>query len=144
AVVAALLVQLKEESGTVLLLASDHFIGDEALFGEAVERAQRAAQLGYVTTFGVRPTRPETGYGYIRIGEALDSGSGCYKVGKFVEKPNTEAAERLIAHGGHLWNSGMFAFRPDVFLEECARFEPKVLRAAQEALGASHHDLDFI
>jgi mannose-1-phosphate guanylyltransferase/mannose-6-phosphate isomerase len=144
AVVAALLVQLKEESGVVVLLPSDNFIGDEAIFAESVERAARAAQLGYITTFGVEPTRPETGYGYIRMGEAIEGGDGCCKVAKFVEKPDAEAADRLLAHGGNLWNSGMFAFRPDVLLEECARFEPNILRAAREALKDSQHDLDFI
>jgi mannose-1-phosphate guanylyltransferase len=91
------------------VLPSDHVIGDEAAFRATIERDLDGAREGYLTTIGVVPTRPETGYGYIELGD--DLGNGVRKVARFVEKPNRETAEKFLAGKRHLWNAGMFFFR---------------------------------
>jgi len=144
AAIAAILVERADPSGIVLLLPSDHFIGDEVAFGAALGDAALAAAQGYITTFGIEPVRPETGYGYIRVGAPLDGVPNCNRVDAFVEKPDAATAESLLRQGGHLWNAGMFAFRPDVFLREIERCEPRIRHAAQGALDASVRDLEFL
>lgn len=93
----------------VAVLPSDHFIGDEPAFRKVLEQAIESARGGRVTTIGIVPTRPDTGYGYIELGDEL--GNGVRKVARFVEKPNRETAEKFLAGKRHLWNAGMFFFR---------------------------------
>jgi mannose-1-phosphate guanylyltransferase/mannose-6-phosphate isomerase len=116
------------------VLPSDHHIGDEGAMKAAFARALGAASLGRLVTFGISPTRAETGYGYIRAGDAL--GGGAHAVDAFVEKPDAETARRYVASGGYLWNSGMFLFGADVLLEEFAAHAPEVLRHARAAMAA--------
>lgn len=94
----------------VAVLPSDHHIGDEPAFRKVLERALETAASGRVTTIGIVPTRPETGYGYIELGEELEM-PGVRKVGRFVEKPDRATAEKFVAGKQHLWNAGMFFFR---------------------------------
>jgi mannose-1-phosphate guanylyltransferase len=98
-----------DPEAVVAVLPSDHFIADEPAFRKVVEQAIESARGGRVTTIGIVPTRPDTGYGYIELGD--DLGSGVRKVARFVEKPNRETAERFLAGKRHLWNAGMFFFR---------------------------------
>jgi mannose-1-phosphate guanylyltransferase len=96
----------------VAVLPADHFIGDERAFRAALSTAVRAAEQGWITTIGIVPTRPETGYGYIEVGEPV--AEGARKVTRFIEKPTRERAEALLAAGTYLWNGGMFFFRASV------------------------------
>jgi mannose-1-phosphate guanylyltransferase len=98
-----------DPEAVVAVLPSDHFIGDEPAFRRVLEQAIESARGGRVTTIGIVPTRPETGYGYVELGE--DLGGGVRKVARFVEKPNRETAEKFLAGKRHLWNAGMFFFR---------------------------------
>jgi mannose-1-phosphate guanylyltransferase len=98
------------------VLPADHHIGDEAAYAETLRRALSAADArGGIVTVGIRPSRPETGYGYVEMGEALDE--GVHRARRFVEKPNRQRAEQFLAAGNFLWNSGMFFFRAAVMLE---------------------------
>ena len=114
----------EDGSDTVAVLPSDHLISANGSFQEAFLRAERLAK-DYLVVFGVRPTSPHTGYGYIRPGKSLGEGS---LVDAFVEKPDPETAGRYITDG-YLWNSGMFCFDADLFLAECETCAPEVVRA---------------
>lgn len=126
----------------MLVLPADHLIEDEAAFRDAVERALALAEAGWLVTFGIQPDYPETGYGYIARGEAL--GEGGYKVARFVEKPDLATAEAYLADGGYAWNSGMFLFKAQRYLDELAAHAPAMLGAVRKAHAAAHGDLDFI
>jgi len=112
----------KDPDALVMVLPSDHYIGDEPRFLGALERALDSARSSAITTIGIVPTRPETGYGYIEVGAAL--GADLNRVARFVEKPNRETAERYLRGGKHLWNSGMFFFRARQMLEAIERHIP--------------------
>ena len=144
AAVAALMVSEEDPSGVILLLPSDHVVADEPAFRLAVDRAAAAARQGFVVTFGISPSAPETGYGYIQRGSPLKDIDGVSGVKRFAEKPDTSTAERYLASGDYLWNSGMFVFRADVLLAELAQFEPGVVSACRAALAAAKRDLDFV
>ncbi len=126
----------------VLLMAADHVIPDEAAFARAVEMACVAAKAGRIVTFGITPTRPETGYGYLRAGAAL--GDGSLAVAAFIEKPAKEKAEAFLAEGGYYWNGGLFLFRADVMLAELERYESAMAVLAKKAIDHAKADLDFI
>lgn len=144
AVTAACLIAAERyPDGIVLVLPSDHAIADARAFREALGRAVRAAEAGSLVTFGIRPTAPETGYGYIRRGEALAGIGECYEVGAFVEKPDPDTAARFVSGGDHYWNSGMFVFRADRLLAEIESHAPEVLAATRRSLAAARRDLDF-
>ena len=113
--------------GVIVLLPSDHVVGNAKSFAEAVVIAASAAREGHVVTFGMAPSGPETGYGYVHRGVHLEKLDGAYTVQRFVEKPDAATAARYLADGGYFWNSGMFVFRADVLIEEMNRFEPDVL-----------------
>jgi mannose-1-phosphate guanylyltransferase/mannose-6-phosphate isomerase len=140
--VAAAALMAKPDS-VLLILPSDHYIVDPAKFRAAIAVAAKAAEAGSLVTFGIKPSAPETGYGYIRRGEA-GATNGAFKVAAFVEKPDAAKAESYLASGEYLWNSGMFVFRADRFLAELAKFEPAMLAAVKEAVAGAVHDLDFI
>ncbi|HBL6971720.1 TPA: NTP transferase domain-containing protein, partial [Escherichia coli] len=119
---AALQAKASGEDPILLVLAADHEIQDEGRFIAAVLAAKNFAEQGKLVTFGIVPAAPETGYGYIKVGEELD-GQG-YKVAAFVEKPELDLAKQYLADGGYLWNSGMFMFRASIFLDELKKFRP--------------------
>ncbi len=129
AVVAAALASEPDE--VLLTLPSDHVISDDEAFRAAVTRAVDHAMGGSLVTFGVEPTRAETGYGYIEKGPEVDGG---FHVARFKEKPDAGEAERLVADGRHLWNSGMFAFTVSRLLEEADRLVPEVVAAVSSAI----------
>ena len=113
----------------LLVLAADHLIHDQAAFACAVRDAMELADAGQLVTFGIQPTGPETGFGYIEA-----SGT---QVRRFIEKPTLAKAREFIADGNHLWNSGMFCFRVDAVLRELAKHAPSVLESVHSCLGAS-------
>ncbi|MCS3462825.1 mannose-1-phosphate guanylyltransferase [Citrobacter sp. JUb117] len=130
----------------MLVLPADHVIQDEEAFRAAVRKALPHAQNGKLVTFGIVPNKPETGYGYIRRGDAssgVDT-TGAFKVAQFVEKPNMETAETYVASGEYYWNSGMFLFRADRYIEELQKFRPDILAACEKAMSVVDPDLDFI
>lgn len=126
----------------LLVLAADHVIRNVAAFQAAVHVALPLAQAGRLVTFGIIPTAPETGYGYIRRGKAL--GEGAFEVAGFVEKPDQKTAEGYLAAKEYDWNSGMFLFRASVFLKELDTFRPDILAACRQALATTQTDLDFV
>lgn len=144
AALAALIVAQEDPEGLLLLLPADHVIRDEPAFLEAVERAARVAGAGRLATFGIVPTAPETGYGYIRCGDRIEGHEGTHEVAAFVEKPARAVAEGYLAEGSYFWNSGMFVLPAGLYLAELERYEPEVLAACRAALDASRTDIDFI
>jgi mannose-1-phosphate guanylyltransferase/mannose-6-phosphate isomerase len=144
AAAAALHLAERDPDALLLLLPSDHVIADTGAFLAAVDRAVPAARQGWLVTFGMTPTRPETGYGYIRAGQALERLAGCHRVAAFVEKPDSATAERYLADGGYHWNSGVFLLPARALLSELERLRPDALAAARDAVGKARADLDFL
>ena len=145
AAVAAIVAGRACSEALLLIMPADHGIEDVKAFLAAVETATDAARDGAMVLFGMRPTSPATGYGYIRPGEARSGlASGCVpEVAAFVEKPDRATAERYVELG-YLWNSGIFLLRADVLIAELERFEPEILAAARNALERSVRDSDFL
>ena len=144
ATIAALLVAERDPKAVVLLLPSDHVVMDEAAFRSAVKRAATAAAQGFIVTFGIAPSSPELGFGYIQHGAILVGTEGVHAVKRFAEKPDRATAEKYVAAGDYVWNSGMFVFRADVLLAEMSRHEPGIVEACRAALAAAKRDLDFV
>ncbi len=141
--IAALALMEHETDGVMLVLPADHLIADVAAFHEAIGHAVRAAEQGYLVTFGIKPDAPETGYGYIRKGEALAGLEDACRVGAFVEKPDHATAEDYLKGGDYFWNSGMFVFKAARYLEELGRLRPDILAGARAAWENRKTDLDF-
>ncbi len=141
---AAVLVAEDDPDAVLWLLAADHVIADTTALHQNLAIATQAARTGLIVTFGMRPTAPETGYGYIAIGAPLDDAPGAYAVARFVEKPDAAQAARLATDGVHLWNSGMFVFTARTLLEELKTHAPDVLHAVRRAVAERQTDLDFI
>lgn len=114
----------------MLVCPSDHHIADETAFLAGVEQAAILAAEDYMVAFGITPTAPETGYGYIRLGDPLATG---HRVAQFVEKPDRATAEGFLSDGGYVWNGGIFAFRAGAFLAELARHRPAMAEAVARA-----------
>lgn len=142
--VAAAMLAAEDPEALMLVLPSDHAIARPEAFVDAVAIAAAAAQAGALVTFGITPTAPETGYGYIRQGDPLDGVAGAYRVARFVEKPDAVTAAEYVAGGDHHWNSGMFLFAAGAYLEELRRLAPEVAAAAEAALARGRADLDFL
>ncbi len=129
------------DDALLLIMPADHLLRDVPAFQSAVSVGIEAAKSGHLVTFGVVPTAPEVGYGYIRRG----AGEGpAYPIAEFVEKPNAERAASYVASGDYLWNSGMFLFSARRYLDELAQFHPQMLAACESAFRDAHRDLDFI
>ncbi len=143
AAVAALLAAARSPDAVILILPSDHRIADTPAFLAAIDTAAKAVQVGALATFGITPTTPETGYGYIKRGSALPGIDGCHKVAEFVEKPELVKAEAMLAAGGFDWNSGMFLFRADRLLAEMDLLAPDIVQACRGAIAAAQRDLSF-
>lgn len=124
---AAAVIAKSDPGGILVVLPSDHHVGDVPGFREALETAAKYAQDGALVTLGITPSRPETGYGYIHLGQPLGAGPG-RRVKAFVEKPNVEKAKAYLAGGQHAWNAGIFLFRADAILAEIRRHMPELAR----------------
>lgn len=138
--VAALTAFESDPDGTLLVLPADHLIPDTEGFHEAIERACSAARDGFLVTFGIVPSAPKTGYGYIRA----TSGENAMVVKEFVEKPDPDTAREYLESGAYYWNSGMFLFKAERILEELQTHAPEVLNACKKAVDSGVRDLDFM
>jgi len=127
----------------LLVLAADHVIQNHSAFIESVQKAIPEAESGKLVTFGIVPATPETGYGYIKKGTALECGNA-YDVAQFVEKPNVETARAYLTSGEYLWNSGMFLFKASRYLEELKSYRPDIFNSCKRAMAGARSDLDFI
>src|SRR6185295_17859861 len=138
AAVAVAALACEKDDPVLLVLASDHAIRGAAAFKAAVARAAEVAATGMLVTFGIAPTRPDSGFGYIERGNALQqgarAGAGGFKVERFVEKPSEANARAMIATGRAYWNSGMFAFGAKQLLDELGHFRPDILSCARAAM----------
>ena len=134
------------EDAIVQVLASDHEIVADHSYAGAIDVARATAAAGKLVTFGITPTEPATGYGYIEIGEALagELSGGASTVKRFVEKPAMPEAERMLAAGGYVWNSGIFMFQAGQILSELKSLAPAVAKAARAAVEKGINDLDFV
>ena len=135
----------EDEDAEILVLPSDHSVSNGKALLSAFSQSSKLAKAGRLVTFGVVPTRPETGYGYIEKGEPIENGSGAsgFEINRFVEKPNQSTAQGYINGGKHLWNSGMFMFSARGYLDELAKFKPEMEEACKAAFAKSEQDLDF-
>ena len=131
----------KGHDPVMVVLASDHVIKDEKEFHKALIDAEKAALNNKLVTFGIVPTHPETGYGYIKKGQQSSTG---FEVSEFVEKPNLETAEGYLSSDNYLWNSGMFAFKASVYLAELNKFNSDIFKVCEESIKNKTEDLDFI
>ena len=130
----------EEGDPLLLVLPADHVIPDVPAFHRAIEVASAAARNGSLVTFGIVPTDPETGYGYIRRGALA---GGAYRIAEFVEKPDVSRAQGFLASGDYYWNSGMFLFRARRYLEELEKFAPDIAAACGNSFAGAVRDLDF-
>lgn len=132
----------KDPESPMLVMPSDHVVTDDAAFHGAIMAALPLVQGGYLATFGITPTGPETGYGYIRMGGEV--GDKVHAVDRFIEKPPLAKAQEMLAKGGHAWNGGIFLFRADAYLAALLKYAPEILSAAQKATDAAQIDGDSI
>lgn len=139
----ALALFAKDPEAILLVLPSDHIVRDPASMREAAATAISAARTGRLVAFGIEPTAPVTGYGYIERGNALPETEGCFRISRFIEKPAADLAEQLIASPQYSWNSGMFVLSGAAYLQELTRLQPKIIAACKKALGLARHDLEF-
>ncbi|MBL8575354.1 MAG: mannose-1-phosphate guanylyltransferase/mannose-6-phosphate isomerase [Hyphomicrobiaceae bacterium] len=140
---AAAVARDRDPEAIVLVLAADHAMPDTAGFLAHVDRGLAAARAGRIVTFGIRPSKPATGYGYIRPGATIADVEGVNDIGAFVEKPDAATAERYVGEG-YLWNSGNFLFSAKVFLDELDRLAPDIARPVLASVAAAARDLDFL
>ncbi len=144
AVAAQLALEKAGPDAVLLIMASDHYIDNPSAFLDAVDAGYQAAKNGMFVTFGVKPSKPETGFGYVKTG----AGAGfdhVLKVDRFVEKPDKETAKRFCAEPGYFWNAGIFLFGAQAYLDELSRFEPNMVRACLDAaVKNATTDFDFI
>ena len=126
--------ELHGDDALILVMPSDHIIEDVPAFHDAVRSGAVAASAGRLVTFGIRPSAPETGYGYLLAGEEIACAPGVKDVRRFIEKPGIEAAEAMVAAGDHLWNAGIFLLPVGAFVDEAERTCPAIAGAAREAV----------
>lgn len=126
----------------VFLMSADQSVNDIPAFVAAAKAAAQTAQSGALTVFGVKPTRPETGFGYIKSGKKLSGGG--HDVAAFVEKPDAKRAAKFLKDGGYWWNGGLFMFQAQVFLDELKKLEPKMLQSCSTALKQGARDGQFL
>lgn len=131
----------KDKDAVVIVLPSDHVIKDKAAFQSAVKKAVSEAEKGFLVTFGIVPTEPNTGYGYIKTG---NEENGSFALERFVEKPNLEKAKEYLADGNYSWNSGMFVFKASKFLEELKTFEGEMFELSVKSVETAKIDSDFV
>jgi mannose-1-phosphate guanylyltransferase/mannose-6-phosphate isomerase len=143
--VSALDLQENDPDATMLVLPSDHVILHVPSFHKAIREGEVLARAGYMVTFGILPTSPKTGYGYIRQGKILENGARGkgYAVEAFVEKPDVETAKQYLESRQYLWNSGIFMFKASKYLDELREHAPALYEASLEVYRTTRHDVDF-
>jgi mannose-1-phosphate guanylyltransferase/mannose-6-phosphate isomerase len=145
---AAIAAQQQDPEAIIAVFPADHVINDQDAFTQALEQAVTAAKADKLVTFGIIPTRAETGYGYIKASQSTAKRAKAATVTRtvdgFVEKPNLETAQVYLASGDHYWNSGMFVFKASVYLDSLAKFNPEIVDYSRQALAKANSDLDFI
>lgn len=145
AIAAAALLAEEAGPGTVMwIMAADSAIRDVPALHAALAQAAAAARAGRIVTFGMAPSAPETGYGYIEAGADLPGLPGVRAIARFVEKPDAARAAEFVAGGRHLWNSGMFVATASAMLAELERHEPAMLAAVRQAVAGAKRDMDFV
>lgn len=142
AMTAAAMLAGERSDSLLLVMPADHIIKDSKAFQQAVAKAIPVAQAGAIVTFGIVPTEPHTGYGYLRTGNPV--ADGVVALDAFVEKPNRERATQFLQQGGYFWNGGIFLVRADVWLRCVEALQPAMLQACREACSKASHDLDFV
>jgi mannose-1-phosphate guanylyltransferase/mannose-6-phosphate isomerase len=141
-VVAALYAQNLDSEAVLLVLPADHLITENSTFIKSIQQAEQLVKNGYLVTFGIKPESPQTGFGYIRRGKAIDEFAYCVK--EFAEKPNAVAAKKYVESGDYDWNSGIFMFKASTLLQEISLFNPEILKHAERSLNNAVSDIDFI
>jgi mannose-1-phosphate guanylyltransferase/mannose-6-phosphate isomerase len=141
--IAAFAAQEQDAHAVLLVLPADHLIQDIAGFHTAIRSAMALAQQDKLVTFGITPNEPATGFGYIERGTALKNDAQSFSVARFVEKPDLDTAKQFLTSGNFFWNSGMFVFKAEMYLNELQRHRPDIYQAAHLAWQHSAHDLDF-
>jgi mannose-1-phosphate guanylyltransferase / mannose-6-phosphate isomerase len=141
--IAALSIKDKNDD-LILVMPSDHIIEDETQFISNVQNAAKAANEGYLVTFGIIPDKAETGYGYIKQSKDLENFTGISAVAKFIEKPQKEVAETFLKEGGYLWNSGIFMFKASTYLEILENLQKEIFDSCKNSYNKAAKDLDFI
>lgn len=145
AVAIAALLASEIKDAVIVVMPSDHVIVEVDAFVERLRVAARVARSGRLATFGIKPTGPKTGYGYIRRGEPMSAFDGsAFSIDSFVEKPDLSTAERLCADGEHFWNAGIFVLHVGTLLDELERLQPGLVSACREALASAERDLLFL
>lgn len=137
---AALAALADDPDATILVMPADHVMTDVPAFLTAIDATLPAVDAGALATFGIAPSHPETGYGYIAAGDPLTGVPGVHRVRRFVEKPPRDSAEAMLAEGGHYWNAGIFLMRADRFLTELERQQPAIAASCASAAAKSRHD----
>ena len=133
--IASLHAMATDPDAILLILPSDHAIPDQEPFRDSIWRGVPAALQGFIVTLGIRPTGPETGYGYINVGDVVDE--GCSRVRRFVEKPDRQTAEGYVASGAYLWNAGMFLFKASAMIAALGKYAPDLLQQSRAAYAAA-------
>jgi len=142
--VAALKAMEQKNDPVLLILPADHVIEDIPRFHAVLNSGYEYAQMDKLITFGIVPDSPETGYGYIKKGDLLDTNTGASRIDSFVEKPDMETAQKYVDSGSYCWNSGMFMFKASVILGELEKYTEGLLIPCREAIAAGIRDLDFL
>ena len=140
--IACSLEYLKQKNGDdiVIIVPSDHLIKNSSTFAETVNDAKKLSEEGYIVTFGVKPSYPETGYGYIKTKEKIGSG---FLVDKFVEKPDLKTAEKYLVEGSYYWNSGIFMGKISVFLEQYAKYAPEIFEGLKQLKFSDNNKIEY-
>lgn len=138
---AAVLLEGEKDAEIIAVFPADHYIGNQAGLLQALDQGTALAQAGFLVTFGLTPTRPDTGYGYIKAGKAWGRGASAFHVAEFIEKPKLSRAQAFLQEGGYYWNSGIFLFRREVILAALARHLPELYQALR-AVGEGKESLE--
>lgn len=139
---AAYYAQSMEIDPYLLVMPADHVIDNQQAFDQAIAKAVAQAEKGYLVTFGIEPTYAETGFGYIRRGQAVES--GVYHIDSFVEKPDEKTATEYLTAKQYFWNSGLFLFKASDYLKALSQYQPDMVHACEQSVSLSSQDADFI
>lgn len=133
-----------DSDSVMLILPADHVIKDVKAFERIVMAAIDHAKNNKLVTFGITPSSADTGYGYIQLGKVISGFDSSFEIKRFVEKPDLKTAKNYLQSEKYFWNSGMFLFKPSVFIEELLKYEPKMVTQVQLAIDNSYNDLEFL